>query len=524
MRSPRQWVSAFRQEAGLRETLARVSASERRFRELADTAPVLIWTCNASGLVDFVNRGWLEFTGRSEREELGDSWTVGVHPDDAGAVRATWWQSFEEREPWEREYRLKTRDGTYRWIVDRGVPRYVNGKFAGFVGTATDIDERKQAEERLANAYSQEHEVAVTLQHSLLPDRLPEFPEVTLAARYLPAASGSALGGDWYDAIELDGQRLAVVVGDVVGHGLRAAATMSQLRSACRAYALLDTSPAETFGHLDRLLAAEGKQTMATAFYAVVDRDTGRVEYSSAGHPPALVVGKSGSRFLDDGRSVPIGTSGRPRAYTTAEDRLEPGDTLILYTDGLVERRDVLLDDSLAEMAEIAERAEGDVEQVCDTILARLEPDGIADDVAVLALRLTPAARNLDLTLPADPAVLGDLRRQLGRLLDTAGASAQERYEITLAVCEAAANAIEHAYGPADAEFEVKARLDGRQVQATVRDRGTWRDRDWVDAEGTRGRGLGIIEGLMDNVEVSRSDAGTTVGMSRRLEPSETAR
>jgi PAS domain S-box-containing protein len=517
MRSPRQWVRALRREAGLRETLERVSESERRFRELADSAPVLIWTCDASGLVDFVNRGWLEFTGRTAREELGDSWTVGVHPDDAGAVRASWWDAHERQVPWEQEYRLRTREGDYRWIVDRGVPHFVAGKFAGFVGTATDIHERKQAEEGLARAYAHDHEVVATLQRTLLPERLPSIVGLALEGRNLPATSESAIGGDWYDAIELDETRVALIVGDVVGHGPRAAALMGQLRNACRAYALLGSSPAETFEHLDRLLAVEDRAVMATAFYAVVDRESGAIEYASAGHPPALVIGSGSARYLEEGRSVPLGTAS-PVAYRGARDVLDPESTLLLYTDGLVERREVPLEDRLDRLAAAAAGADRDLSELCDVLLAEAGDEGVPDDVALLAVRLEPADARLALRLSADPEVLTALRRRLGRFLGAIGASPQERYEITLTVCEAAANAIEHAYGPADAEFDLEVKLEDGAVMAVVRDSGNWREPRRGDAEGTRGRGLGIIEGLMDNVEVSRTDAGTTVSMSRKLE------
>jgi PAS domain S-box-containing protein len=524
MPSPRRWTSGFRREQKrLREALARVSESERRFRELADSAPVFIWTSDSSGLVDFINRSWLEFTGRSEREELGDSWIVGVHPDDADRVVDSWWSAFNRRLPWECEYRLQRRDGSYRWIVDRGRPHYVNGAFSGFVGTATDIHERKEMEDRLAVAYERDHEVAATLQRSLLPERLPAITGLSLEARYLPASRGTAIGGDWYDALELDAARVAVVVGDVVGHGLRAAAVMGQLRNAFRAYALLGSSPAETFGRLNKLLAVDVRDVMATAFYAVVDRDSGAVEYCSAGHPPALVVTPTGTRFLEDGRSMPLGTADFV-IYRDARDALEPGATLLLYTDGLVERRDVALDERLERLAAVATGAGGDLGEVSDAVLEGvLGPEGGPDDVALLAVRLEPLAETLALELPADPVVLTDLRRRLGRFLQLAGASAEERYEITLTVCEAAANAIEHAYGPGDATFDLDVRLEDGEVVASVVDHGRWREERLGGGEGTRGRGLGIIRGLMDDVEVMRSEAGTTVRMRRKLVPSEAA-
>src|SRR3954451_7656736 len=210
---------------------------------------------------------------------------------------------------WEREYRLRRHDGEYRWIVDRGQPRYEGERFVGYVGSATDIHERRSMEERLRTVYEQEHHTAETLQRSLLPERLPRIDGVDLAARYIPAGTGAGVGGDWYDAIELRDGRVAVVVGDVVGHGLRAAATMGQLRNACRAYALVEASPAEVVARLNRMVATSGEDAMATVLYLVLDRETGEVSFTSAGHPPPLVLSRHGSAFLEGGRSVPVGAA-----------------------------------------------------------------------------------------------------------------------------------------------------------------------------------------------------------------------
>jgi PAS domain S-box-containing protein len=492
-----------------------VRESEARFREMADTAPVFIWTADAKGMIDFINRGWLDFTGRPMAEELGDTWDLGVHPDDAEGVRSTWWRAFNRRVPWEREYRLQRHDGEYRWIVDRGVPRFHGEELMGYVGTATDIHERKEMEEKLSRAAAADHEVAEVLQRSLLPESLPAIDGVEIEARYLPASRGAAIGGDWYDAIELEDGRVEVVVGDVVGHGLRAATVMGQLRNAFRAYALVETSPAQTLVRLNRLLAKDGRDLMATALCVAIDRDTGEIEVASAGHPPPLVI-ESGARayYIEEGRSVPLGTAD-PAPYTESKTRLEPGSTLILYTDGLVERRDTSLDDRLAQLATVASVADGELGDVCDQLLeGSLGGKRPADDVAVLAIRLELSEPGrLSLRLPADPAALAQLRRRLGRFLEAAGAEEAERFEITLTVCEAAANAIEHAYGPGDAEFELDARTDGDLVQISVRDFGVWRERRGED----RGRGLTIMEGMMDEVEVSRTPKGTTVRMSRRL-------
>jgi PAS domain S-box-containing protein len=488
-------------------------ASEARFREMADAAPVMIWTTDERGRVTFVNRGWLRFTGTTLQEELGESWALGVHPEDVAEMLSSWDEALTRGEPWAREYRLRRRDGEYRWIVDRGVPRFEDGRLVGYVGSATDIHERKTMEVSLRRVYEQEHRIAETLQRSLLPEKLPEIEGLELAARYLPASSETAIGGDWYDAMELPDGRVALVVGDVVGHGLRAAAVMGQLRTAFRAYSQVETSPADVVARLNRLVMAGGEEAMATVLYLVLDRDTGELAFTNAGHPPPLVLEPGGPRFLEGGRSVPVGAT-EAAAFREGVDAMPPGSTLLLYTDGLVERRDVPLEDRLARLAAVAGAAGGEVEDVCGRVVEGvLGAAETGDDVALLAVRPLPIALPVvELSLPAEPEALSGLRRRLGRFLHASGASEDEVYEITLAISEAAGNSIEHAYGPEDATFEVRVAVAGGEITAEVRDRGAWRD----PRGESRGRGLRIIEGLMDDVQVS-SERGTVVRMRRRL-------
>jgi PAS domain S-box-containing protein len=488
--------------------------SEATFRDLADTAPVMIWTTDERGLVTFVNAGWLRYTGTTLEEELGPSWSLGVHPDDAPRVISSWNEKLAAREPWELEYRLRGKDGDYRWIVDRGVPRYVGDRYVGYVGTAIDIHERKLFEAQLHEVYEREHTIAETLQRSLLPERLPRIEGLEIAARYLPAGHGAAVGGDWYDALERADGRVALVVGDVVGHGLRAAAIMGQLRNAFRAYGLAEVSPAEVMARVNRLVMSGEDDAMATALYLVLDRETGDVSFASAGHPPPLVLSSDGATFLEGGRSVPVGAA-EPGIFREATAVLPPGASLLLYTDGLVERRGAPLEDGLGELADAAGRGDGGLEGLCDSVLAGVLGQQVpTDDVALLAVRPRPVSTgSMKLSLAAEPESLGVLRRRLGRFLHAVGTSDHEAYEVMLTVCEAAGNAIEHAYGPADASFDVEVSFESGTLVAVVRDRGSWRER-----RGThRGRGLKIIEGLMDDVEVKAEPDGTVIRMRRRL-------
>jgi anti-sigma regulatory factor (Ser/Thr protein kinase) len=254
---------------------------------------------------------------------------------------------------------------------------------------------------------------------------------------------------------------------------------------------------------------------MATVLYLVLERETGEVCFASAGHPPPLVLGAGGPHFLEGGRAVPIGAVD-PGVFREATAVLPKDASLLLYTDGLVERRDEPLEQRLDALAEAANRAVGGLEGLCDAVLAGVLGQRMpSDDVALLAVRPRPvASESVRFTLPAEPESLPGLRRRLGRFLHAAGANDTETYEITLTVCEAAGNAIEHAYGPGDATFDVEASLDADELVATVRDRGHWRE----ERRGThRGRGLNIIEGLMDQVDVSTEQGGTVVRMRRRL-------
>jgi PAS domain S-box-containing protein len=488
--------------------------SEASFRELANTAPAMIWTTDDHGLITFVNQGWLEFTGTNLHEEMGVAWELGVHPDDAALTRSTWQEARAKLAEWELEYRLHHHSGEYRWISDRGVPRYAGGRYVGYVGTAVDVHERKTMEGRLLEVYEREHAVAETLQRSLLPERLPPVEGVELAARYLPGARGSAIGGDWYDVLERPDGRVALVVGDVVGHGLRAAASMGQLRNAFRAYGMVEASPAEVVARINRLVMHGVEQVMATVLYLVLDRETGEVAFSAAGHPPPLLIAPDGARFLDGGRSVPIGAAD-PAVFREATALLPPGSTLLLYTDGLVERRDAPLEGRLEQLAAAAAAADTDLDGLCEHLLGSMLGDGDpGDDVAILAVRPLPVAeRQVSLTLPAEPGSLAVLRRRLARFLHATGADELQRYEITLTISEAAGNAIEHAYGPGDETFEVEVSFDEGVLTARVRDSGSWRDQRGEH----RGRGLRIIEDLMDEVTVERHGDGTHVTMRRRL-------
>lgn len=243
-----------------------------------------------------------------------------------------------------------------------------------------------------AQAFEAERSLAVALQRTLLPQRLPEVDGVAIAARYLPAGRRARVGGDWYDAFWLPrSDRLALVVGDVVGHDVQATAMMGQLRAGLRAYALEGHSPAAVLERLSDLLTAiqHTEDLLATVIFVLFDTATQAITYSNAGHPPPLVVGADGTvRLLSAGASPFVGADS-PRADCT--ESLCAGDALLLYTDGLIEQRGRPLDEGLHLLMEAPALWSGGPAELCDLVVDRMLGDGGSDDdVAVLAFKPTP--------------------------------------------------------------------------------------------------------------------------------------
>jgi anti-sigma regulatory factor (Ser/Thr protein kinase) len=339
------------------------------------------------------------------------------------------------------------------------------------------------------------------------------LPAVALAGRYLPAASAQ-LGGDWYDAFQLPDGRLGMAIGDVVGRGFYAAAVMGQLRSGLRAYALDGIGPSEVLEQLSRLLRQLQPGRTATVLYLVLDAYGGSLVVSSAGHPPPLVAADDGSVFVELPGSAPLGATRHP-TYEEREAAIEPGSTLVLYTDGLVERPGESLDAGLERLTIVVGDGEQDLEHLGDSLVDELLPEGpTEDDAALLLARALPLSDSLLTRLPADVESIPLMRRVLRRWLHEAGATDAQAEDLSLATSEACANAIEHAYGPAPGVLEVSAIMSpGGDAVVAVRDYGSWRQPRGAN----RGRGLQLMEGLTDSVEVVRGDDGTTVQLSRRL-------
>jgi PAS domain S-box-containing protein len=405
------------------------------------------------------------------------------------------------------EYRIRRPDGAER--VLRGKARLSmssEGSPARMIGTVQDVTGDKQAE--------REHRIAETLQRSLLPDRLPQIPGVALAARYVPAAGETEVGGDWYDVVPLPNGHLGVAIGDVAGHGLRAAVTMGQFRMAVRAYALEEDSPARVLSRVHQLVRRLSPSEMATLIYLVFDPASGGITFASAGHPPPLLIEPDGQNsYLHEGLAPPLGAAPRAGDYIQASSHLPAGSTLLLYTDGLVERRNVSIAQGLDRLREQAVGAL-ELEALCDHLLTSLLGENVADDMALLALRPTAfAGQPLHVRLPAEPGALVPLRQTLRRWLREAGAPPDEIFAVVVACNEACANAVQHPYGAREGFLEIDVALIDGQVEITVSDSGRWRPPS--PREG--GLGLQIIQGLMGDVDVQTTEEGTTVRMRKHL-------
>jgi serine phosphatase RsbU (regulator of sigma subunit)/anti-sigma regulatory factor (Ser/Thr protein kinase) len=363
-----------------------------------------------------------------------------------------------------------------------------------------------------------EREIAETLRRTLVPQRMVSVPGAGLSARYVPATSDVRVGGDWHDLLALRDGLIGIVIGDVAGHGIQAAAVMAQVRMAVRAYAVQDPSPASVVRSLHALVAELAAPTMVTLTYAILDPVSRRLSLTSAGHPPGVLIGPEGSRLLEGAHTPPLGVT---LDLVTREEHhdLEPGMTLLLYTDGLIERRGESLAVGLARLlAEVDDAGEEDLETLADRVLAGLvDPHHLEDDVALVLLR-TPlrAADSFEMTLPAEARNLRIVRTALRAWMREVGVSDTVIDDIIVACGEACANVVQHAYAeaPGPGPMQVETRVVDGSVELVVRDQGRWRPSSNRDG----GWGRWLVQAVVESVDVERSTTGTTVRVRHRLD------
>jgi sigma-B regulation protein RsbU (phosphoserine phosphatase) len=334
-------------------------------------------------------------TGRELHERLA---TVS-HPEDALLVTAARAQALLDHRPFTVTARVLHADGETRHTVTRGEVIVENGAVTGMRGTTQDVTEQRRAAAAVSAAHQEllcqqmaldeEHRLKETLQRAVLPASLPVGAEFRLAARYLPADQPAMVGGDWYDAFYLPDDTLALTVGDVVGHDLEAAATMGQMRNALRAYAFADGPPADILERLNRLAHGLDDGGLATAAFGLLDVRARTFRWAGAGHPPPIVIGPDGARFMPP-PTVGMMLGADPGAtFVDVTVPVRPGELLVLYSDGLIERRNSDLDADFAALLMAADGLAGSSpEEACVALVERLVPDGHEDDVCLLVLEL----------------------------------------------------------------------------------------------------------------------------------------
>ncbi|HEY7982161.1 MAG TPA: PAS domain-containing protein [Candidatus Eremiobacteraceae bacterium] len=499
-------------EGSLGTSNARLEDSERKFRALANAIPVICWTADAQGWIDWYNNRWFEFTGQTNDEALGWGWQAAHHPDDFLDVMRSWPRSIETGESFEMEFRLRRHDGVFHWFLTRIEPlRDTDGKIIRWYGSHIDIDAQKNALERTKR-------VAETLQEVFLPKHLPQYPDIRLDALYLPAEKDSLVGGDWFDAVALPDGRLMFSIGDVAGHGLHASALVGRIRQAIFTLAFKFTDPAMILKETDRILSHQEPDIMVSALVGFVNATHTTINYANAGHPPPIVAYRSDSSTATQPFGEPPLGIGSEQDYMTHEIPLHPDAVVALYTDGMIEfSRD--LDSAEAKLRTAVALLVGNT-SIARPALAVQEIvfDGMPpkDDAALLLMQFSAvdmsALRSRAVELEktwrfhsSDAQTAHVSRHEIVAFLKQMAAEPEQVFAGELVLGELLANTVEHAPGI----VEVHVDWTGARPIVTVRDVGPGLvnlNRDLPeDILQEHGRGVYLIKTLADEASVRRS-------------------
>ena len=402
------------------------------------------------------------------------------------------------------------------------------GGIAGCIGRGTDLSALAPTREAAETRYSATLELMTDLQDALLPSDLPVVPALDVSATYLLAADDARAGGDWFDAIVRTDGTIALVVGDTVGQGIKASAVMGQLRAVLHERLLAGDPVSEALRSLDRYARVHPESHAATVCVVLVDPASGAVEYCTAGHPAPLVVAADGSsRYLEMSGSGPLTTESN---YPTRHDTLGTDDVVLLFTDGLTERPEVSPAQSGADVARAATwaavsgtqsttPAERRSARVCEqTLDVLIQSAGYNDDITLLAAHRTPTFGPFRISVDRSPQAVRSARDRLDEWLGTLQVAVLDEFAVLHAAGELVTNAIEHAYPEGETPkvaVELVATLEPNGVlDLSVSDHGRWNDRP---PHPDRGRGLGMVSGLVDLLTIDRTDAGSTARLRKRL-------
>jgi PAS domain S-box-containing protein len=501
----------------------RVRRQLERSRSLLDQAQRLAhvgsWEVDlGTGRID-VSAEYLRIAGLTEAQvaELSypSSVDVLVHPADRTAVHEALAGALQGSEVSFEARQLRPDGDVVLVSVHAEVVCDEQGRPQLLRGSAQDITERRAAEEALAlaaanaEAAAREHAIADQLQRSLLPHLAVELDHLEVATYYRAGVEGTQVGGDWYDVIELGAGRTALVVGDVMGRGVQAAAVMGQLRAALRAYARLDLPPADVLEFLDGIVRDLGENQIVTCLYAVFDPADRTLRVANAGHlPPVLVGPDRESRVLWGEADPPLGAG--PFTLTQQEVQLEAGSSAVLYTDGLVERRGEDLELGVHALARLSSQLDGPPAGLPERLVQALLPGGPDDDVAVLIARVDPpegADALIERFEPTESAVI-TARHLVADHLVARSVPRTLVDDAVLATSELLTNAIVHGLGPVD----LRLRTTGREVLVEVQDQATFLPRKMrPTVEDEHGRGLQIVAAVAERWGVRATDNGKSV-------------
>ncbi len=501
---------------------------EFEFRGLAESLPVIAWTADSTGSFNWYNQKWYDYTGQRPDEAIGWGWQTVHHPEDFLEVMQRWPECVSTGEPFEMELRLRAADGTFHWFLSRAAPfRGPDGKVERWYGINVDIDAQRSAVERMRR-------IANTLQLALLPQQLPQREDRRLDSIYIPAEKDALVGGDWFDAFELAGDRLVISIGDVTGHGLGASITAARLRQAIYTLALLQSDPAAIVTQLDHTLSLQDPGTIATAIVAIVDRSNPtKMSYCNAGHPPPMIARERGTlaELLQSGE-LPLGVGLRSDLPRTTRVALVPNDSVIaFYTDGLVEFDRNIIDNEAKLQAAlgllVADTTIAEPAQAIADIM--LEGQAPTDDAALLILALSSLAEHPRWqSEPLEkiwrfhssiPQAAQDSRLEIMEYLRSYNPNDPGLFDAELIIGEIFANTVLHA----PSLVEVRVEWTGRHPVLTAVDEGPGMtavsDKLPSDPLSRSGRGMFLIMSLAKDVHfTARAGRGTRLRVVLPLE------
>jgi signal transduction histidine kinase/DNA-binding response OmpR family regulator len=506
------------------DRVRRVAAELDRSRALLDQAEALahvgsweleVLTGRLVGSYEFLRMLGLDAADAAVLPADGGVTRVlqSLHPDDRRAVVDALKTAQDTDRPLDVEARVVAPDGAERIVRARAVLQRTSDGSAEYLrGSAQDVTEQRRAEEAIAvtaaarEAAAREHVIAEELQRSLLPASTLRAPGLEVAAYYAAGVEGTQAGGDWYDVIDLGSGRSALVIGDVMGRGVRAAAVMGQLRAAVRAYSRLELGPARLLQLLD-LAVRDVDSMIVTCVYGIFDSRSGRFTYGNAGHLPPLLVRPGEPPHRLRVGDPPLGSRSYQGQVETVP--MPPGSRLILYTDGLVEHRGSDLDTGMDQLAEVLSASEAPIEGLPGVFAGTLLPAEPDDDVAILAAEVVGTDRpEISCPVPSGPDAVGEVRRAVVAALTEWGLDPDVVSDVQLIVSELVTNAVRHAAGP----MRCRVRLDERRLVVDVADGGTDRPQTReFDPAAPNGRGLHLVQALSSEWGVRPTGAGKSI-------------